>query len=71
MRNKNSHQYSKKKLEENKQKQSKSQGDPWCFKMKPQALSTPSDFSEYTVKKLSRLQDSAIRHMAFTKIPQC
>ena len=39
-----------KKLEENKQKNRTRVKVTLMFKMKPQALSTPSDFSEYTVK---------------------
>ena len=50
MRNKNPHQYSKEKTKRKQSKQSKSPGDPWCLKEKLQALSTPSDFSEYTIK---------------------
>ena len=70
MRDKSSHQYSKKTKKKNKQNKARVQVTLDVLK-KPQALSTPSDFSEYTVKKLSRLQDSAIKHMAFTKVPQC
>ena len=70
MKDKNSHQYSKK-LKENNQNNKARVQVTLNVEKKPQALSTPSDFSEYTIKKLSRLQDSAIRSMAFTKFPQC
>ena len=47
---------------------SKSPSD-FYYKKKPISLSTPNDFSEYTIN--SRIQDSTIRSKVFTKFPQC
>ena len=50
MKDKSSHQYRKKKLKENNQNNKTRVQVTLDVEKKPQALSTPSDFSEYTVK---------------------
>ena len=50
MKDKSSHQYSKKNQKENNQNNKARVQVTLDVEKKPQALSTPSDFSEYTIK---------------------